>query len=67
MSKGKVAGKLKVVITTIVDVDDLDEYEAETIEEAAENAQKYLDNGDNSPYDYVDGYESCVVSVYRGK
>lgn len=61
------AGKLKVVITTIVDVDDLAQYEAETIEEAAKNAQKYLDNGDNSPYDYVDGYKSCVVSVYKGK
>ena len=60
------AGKLKVVITTIVDVDDLDQYDAETIEEAAENAQKYIDAGDNSPYDYVDGYSSCVVSVYEG-
>ena len=47
-------GKLRVTIVSEIDVDDLTQYEAETLEQAAENAQTYIREGFNSAIDYID-------------
>jgi hypothetical protein len=47
-------GKLKITIVSEIDVDDLEQYEAETLEQAAENATKYIKEGYNSIVDYID-------------
>jgi hypothetical protein len=55
-------GKLRVTIVTEFDVDDLEDYEAESIEQAAQNAAKWIEEGHNSVFDYVDN-ETSVIKI----
>lgn len=58
-------GKLKVTITSVFDVEDLEDYEAETLEEAAKNTQRWIDNFEHEKQDYVDEDSVVVVEVYK--
>jgi len=55
-------GKLKITIVSEIDVDALEQYEAETLEQAAENATKYIKEGYNSIIDYID-FDAATFNI----
>lgn len=60
-------GKLRVTIVTEFEVDDLEDYDAKSMEQAAENAARWIDEGYNSVFDYVDVETSKVtIEVAKG-
>jgi hypothetical protein len=58
-------GKLKVTISIVIDVDSLEAWGAETLEEAASQQQRWFDDGDCHPTEFLEMAEdyTCVVEV----
>lgn len=54
---------MKMILTVKVewDVDDLSDYEAETLEEAVKNQRQWIEDGTADIYDMLDGCE--IVSL----
>jgi hypothetical protein len=52
--------RLRITITSEIEVTDLSHYDATTLEEAAANQQKWIDNGDHDPLDFMDWDEASI-------
>lgn len=59
------AGKLRITIVAEWKVENLDDYDAETMGEAAENTTMWLKNGDHDLIDYVSDDATFVVEVVK--